>query len=311
MTIDQKRGLGIGAELLGLDELLTNTNECPLDSDDYLKTDTDGSVRYVPYYKLKPGQAQPRKSMNDEGLVELARSIRQHGIIQPIVVQASASVDGGYTIVAGERRWRAAKLANLQQVPVIIRNFTDQQAVAVALIENIQREDLNVVDQARGLQRLLAEFNLTHQEVASLIGKSRAAVSNTLRLLMLEEALLDHLIAARLDMGHARCLLSLPESKRCEVADRIINQQLSVRSAERLVKAILEEEQQDTPIQSEDKQRKEKWHTWTEVLHKKLAMPVRIRSGRGKRVNIELCCKNDGELEKLIAVLQDIGTNIK
>ncbi len=294
------RGLGMGAELLGLDELLTTPHVAH--TADPLATHVDGGIRYVAHHKIKPGSAQPRTSMQDEALVELARSIRQHGIIQPIVVQANPGLDT-YRIVAGERRWRAAKLANLQQVPVIIKDFSEQQAVAVALIENIQREDLNVVDQARGLQRLLADFSLTHKEVAALLGKSRAAISNMIRLLTLEDRILDHLAVGDIDMGHARCLLALPAHARQAVVKSIIAQQWSVRTTERHVQAWLKEKTSTTHTTNPKAERQHQWHQWATTLKDQLAMPVRIRQGRGKKVNLELCCDDDATLQRVMQLL--------
>lgn len=304
---DQKkdRGLGFGADLLGLDELLTTTVD---QAEDPLHADVDGGIRYVAYHKIKPGPAQPRQTMHDETLVELARSIRQHGMIQPIVVQADVGLET-YRIVAGERRWRAAKLANLQQVPVIVRDFTEKQAVAVALIENIQREDLNVVDQARGLQRLLADFSLTHKEVAHYVGKSRATISNILRLLTLEGEILDHLAAGDLDMGHARCLLALPTKSRLVVAKRVIAEQWSVRTTERFVQTQLNATPRPSRVTPSQTQRQQQWHDWSTSLATQIAMPVRIRQGRGKKVNLEVCCQDDATLEKLVALVAQFGVD--
>jgi ParB family chromosome partitioning protein len=302
--LKKDRGLGFGADLLGLDELLTTTVD---QYEDPLSAEVDGGIRYVAYHKIKPGPAQPRQTMNDEALVELARSIRQHGLIQPIVVQADVGLDT-YRIVAGERRWRAAKLANLQQVPVIVRDFTEKQAVAVALIENMQREDLNVVDQAKGLQRLLADFSLTHKEVAHYLGKSRATISNILRLLALEDAILDHLAVGDLDMGHARCLLALPVKNRTAVAKRVIAEQWSVRTTERFVQNQLQTPTKTT-MESGQAHRQQQWHTWAESLKAQIAMPVRIRQGRGKKVNLEVCCEDDVALERLIALVAQFESN--
>src|SRR6187397_3143932 len=156
--------------------------------------------------ELRPGRYQPRLQLREEGLAELAESIREQGVLQPLIVRALSS-SSGYEIVAGERRWRAARIAGLGVVPVIVRELTDQQALAVALIENLQREDLNPIDQAQSMARLVEEFGMTHDEIAKALGRSRAGVTNFLRLLELADGVKDAVVAGTLDMGHARALL--------------------------------------------------------------------------------------------------------
>lgn len=183
---------------------------------------------------LQPGKYQPRTFMDNAALESLAESIRAQGIMQPIVVR-KVNADK-YEIVAGERRWRAAQLAGLSQVPVIIRDIPDEAALAMALIENIQREDLNPIEEAHGLQKLIQEFAMTHDAVAKAVGRSRSAVSNTLRLLNLHDKVQQLLSSNQLDMGHARALLSLDSAQQISLANQIVMQQLSVRDAEALVK---------------------------------------------------------------------------
>ncbi len=183
---------------------------------------------------LQPGKYQPRTFMDNAALESLAESIRAQGIMQPIVVR-KVNADK-YEIVAGERRWRAAQLAGLSQVPVIIRDIPDEAALAMALIENIQREDLNPIEEAHGLQKLIQEFAMTHDAVAKAVGRSRSAVSNTLRLLNLHDKVQQLLSSNQLDMGHARALLSLDSGQQISLANQIVMQQLSVRDAEALVK---------------------------------------------------------------------------
>jgi len=187
--------------------------------------------------QLSPGRYQPRTKMDEGSLEELAASIRKQGLMQPILVRP---VDRDrYEIIAGERRWRAARLAGLDEVPVVVREVPDQVALAMALIENIQRENLNPLEEAQGVQRLINEFRLTHQEAADAIGRSRAATTNLLRLLNLEKSVQQHMMEGRLDMGHARALLSLEGRRQGELANRIADQGLSVRETERLVHGIL------------------------------------------------------------------------
>ncbi|QDP71703.1 ParB/RepB/Spo0J family partition protein [Legionella israelensis] len=187
---------------------------------------------------LQPGKYQPRAEIEETPLHELAASIKQQGVLQPLLVREISN--GCYEIIAGERRWRAAKLAGLTEVPVILRQVDDETAMAMALVENLQREDLNAIDQARAMHRLVSEFALSHQQIADLLSKSRAAVSNFLRLLSLStevKRLLEH---GDLDMGHARAMLTLDEEQQHQVAQIIIAKQLSVRETEHLVKRVKE-----------------------------------------------------------------------
>ncbi len=185
---------------------------------------------------LQPGQYQPRNIMDQDKLQELADSIKAQGIVQPIVVRKLTSKK--YEIIAGERRWRAAQLARLSDVPVLVKDVDDQQTMAMALIENIQREDLNPLEEALALQRLIDEFEITHAEAAEAVGRSRVAVSNLLRLLDLSAKVKSMLNDGLLEMGHARCLLSLDESQQMSAAHEIIAKKMSVRQAEALVKSI-------------------------------------------------------------------------
>jgi ParB family chromosome partitioning protein len=190
--------------------------------------------------QLKPGKYQPRSRMDEESLKELASSIRVQGIMQPIL--ARELVNGDYEIIAGERRWRAAQLAGLTQVPVLLRKVPDNAALAMALIENIQREDLNPLEEAIGIQRLIDEFQMTHQEAADAVGRSRSAASNLLRLLKLPQAVQELLMGGSIDMGHARALLSLEGAQQVLLANKIVLEGLSVREAEKLVQQKGEQE---------------------------------------------------------------------
>lgn len=197
--------------------------------------------RNLPIERLRPGKYQPRTHMDQASLAELAASIKAQGVMQPILVRAVDSTPGAerYEIVAGERRWRATQLAGLSEVPVLIRNIPDEQALAMALIENIQRENLNPLEEAQGLQRLIDEFGLTHQQAADAVGRSRPATTNLLRLLQLTAAVQELLISGQLDMGHARALLPIAGAQQIALAQRIIQKNLSVREAERLVQQII------------------------------------------------------------------------
>ena len=194
-------------------------------------------LREVALTALKPGRYQPRTRMDEASLAELADSIRARGVIQPIIARPVEA--GQYEILAGERRWRAARLAGLERIPAVIREVPDEAALGIGLIENIQREDLNPIEEANGLKRLIEEFKLTHDEVARAIGRSRVGVTNLLRLLELSAAVQAMVQDGKLDMGHARALLALSKAKQVELAERIAQDGLSVRETERLVQDAL------------------------------------------------------------------------
>jgi ParB family chromosome partitioning protein len=205
----------------------------------------------LPVTLMQPGAFQPRREIHQEPLEELAASIKANGVIEPIIVRSlPAGTTGGakYEIVAGERRWRAAKLAGLDDIPTIVRELSDQQAVAVGLIENIQREELTAAEEARALKRLSVDFSLTHQELADSVGRSRAAVTNLIRLLDLPEAVVELIDSKALGMGHARALLGLDENQERErVAKIVVARGLSVRETEKLVRKAMEREAESAP----------------------------------------------------------------
>ena len=199
------------------------------------------SLQMLPVDRLRPGKYQPRTRMDAASLAELALSIKEQGVMQPILVRP---VDGSrFEIVAGERRWRAAQQAGLREVPALVRTVPDQAALAVALIENIQREDLNPLEEAKGLERLIEEFGLTHEAAAKAVGRSRSAVSNLLRLTSLAPPVQEYLLAGKLEMGHARALLALPVAQQSGAASRVVEAQMSVRETERMVHALQNPEQ--------------------------------------------------------------------
>jgi ParB family chromosome partitioning protein len=223
MTV-KKRGLG-----RGLDSLLGAAHTPPS-----VEEVEQGMLRQLPIDLVKRGRYQPRSRIDEGGLQELAESIRAQGVLQPIVVRPLD--DSRYEIVAGERRWRASQLAELDTIPAVVREVTDQAAIAIALIENIQREDLNPLEEARALHRLLTEFQMTHQEVAQALGRSRTTVTNLLRLLELNEDVKRMVEQGELDMGHARALLAVPGGAQSQLAHRVAAQGLSVRETEQLVR---------------------------------------------------------------------------
>lgn len=228
-TGSKKRGLGRGLGDLGLTALLKETAEDA--------SPAEGALKSIALNRIHPGPFQPRKSMDPALLDELAQSIRAQGVIQPIVLRLRA--DQHYELIAGERRWRAAQRAGLKTIPAVVREVNDQAMMAMGVIENIQRADLNAIESAQALARLIHEFGLTHEAVAQAIGYSRVRVTNLLRLLKLNEAVQSLVINGDLDMGQARALLALPEDQQEAVANQIIDQGLSVRQTEQLVKRML------------------------------------------------------------------------
>ena len=285
MTLDKKKALGRGLSELGLSELLGN-----------LPSDKQEKLQYLPIQSIHPGKSQPRKDMDPEALHALAGSIRAQGIIQPIVVRKT-SAPHDYEIIAGERRWRAAQLAELKEIPAIIRDISDKNSAALALIENIQREDLGALEEALAFHRLIEEFEMTHQQVADFTGKSRPSVSNLLRLLNLDPAVKILLENGAIEMGHARALLGLPSAEQLKTAQMIINKSLSVRAAELIVQKI---ENPEIKIASKNQNINPQIADFQESLETKLAAPVTIKhtsKGKGKLI---ITYKSLAELEKII-----------
>lgn len=234
----KKRGLG-----RGLDALLGSHSAAKQLAEEIAAVETgaslDGQLKKIPVEFIQRGKYQPRRDMNQEALEELANSIRAQGVMQPIVVRPIAT--DKYEIIAGERRWRASQLAGLDTVPVVIREVPDEAAIAMALIENIQREDLNPMEEAIALSRLQQEFELTHQQIADAVGKSRATVTNLLRLMSLRDDVQRLLEHGDLEMGHARALLSLSPELQASTAHTVVSKGLSVRQTESLVRKLLED----------------------------------------------------------------------
>lgn len=285
----KKRGLG-----RGLDALLGDVSPAVMAEPQKKQQD----VQALPIEFLQRGKYQPRKDIDPEKLRELADSIIAQGIIQPIIVRPLQ--DDKYEIIAGERRWRAAQLAELQEVPVVVKDIDDQAVMAIALIENIQREDLNPLEESEALRRLLDEFGLTHQQIATAVGKSRATVSNLLRLLDLHGEVKNLLAKGLLEMGHARALLSLDEKEQVDLAYKAVKQGLSVRAVEKMVKDLqrpVEKKSTEKPQKDPDTLRLQ------EDLSVKLGAKVDInhqQSGKGKLViNYTSLEELDGIINKI------------
>jgi len=246
------------------------------------KNEKDEVMKELNVTQLKPGKYQPRSYMDEASLKDLAASIKAQGIMQPILVRQLSN--NGYEIIAGERRWRAAQLAGLTHVPVLVRSVQDNAALAMALIENIQRENLNPLEEAQGLQRLIDEFKMTHQVAADAIGRSRSAASNLLRLLNLPKAVQNMLMESKLDMGHARALLPLDGSKQILIANKIVMEQLSVREAEKLVQKQSHDLVDSKPVISKNTTKADRdTERLQEEMSELLGTRVEIRqSGKGK-----------------------------
>lgn len=289
----KKRGLG-----RGLDALLGGSAKpAPVEVDDTTVVDSEsatttviessvpqGDLRELPVDLLQPGKYQPRTDMHQESLQELANSIKAQGVLQPIVVRKIDNSER-YEIIAGERRWRAAQLAELHEVPAVVREVPDEAAIAMALIENIQREDLNPIEEANALQRLIDEFELTHQQAADAVGRSRAGVSNMLRLLSLNEEVRKLLENGDLEMGHARSLLSLEGDQQGKTAREVVSRGLSVRETEQLVSRLRQKDK--TSPAKESKAVDPNIERLQNDLAEKLGAKVAVQhaaSGKGKLV---------------------------
>ena len=252
----------------GLDALLSGSDD---------RAPADDSLQTLSVDRLRAGKYQPRTRMDAGSLAELAESIREQGIVQPILVRP---IDGGrYEIIAGERRWRAAQQAGLREVPALVRSIPDQSALALALIENIQREDLNPLEEAHGLARLVEEFGLTHDAAAKAIGRSRSAVTNLLRLTGLAKPEQDYMYSGALEMGHARALLALPLAEQGGAASRVVEGGLSVRETERLVQRLLDPSRRAPGARGNAERNVDTARLETE-LAERLGASVRIEPGR-------------------------------
>lgn len=296
MTPAKKRGLG-----RGLDALLGAANPDPARLDAATSNETpqpEGELKKLPIERLKPGKYQPRRDIHPEALEELAASIRQQGIMQPVVVRPLGA--GLYEIIAGERRWRAAQLAGLETIPALVRDAEDRDVVALALIENLQREDLNPVEEALALQRLQKEFELTQQQVADAVGKSRSSITNLLRLLQLHRDVRRMLEHGDLEMGHARALLGLEEGLQLDAARQVVARGLSVRQTEALVRQL-----QQTPEQKQDKKARDPDITRLEQqLQASLGAPVKIQHSSGGKGKLEIRYTSLAELDGILRHLR-------
>ena len=304
--MSKKRGLGRGLDALLGDALAHNksateadVSEVSIQPNEVEAAKQTGGIKHLPVEFIQPGQYQPRKDMHQEALEELAASIKAQGLMQPIVIRPLVGKDDRYEIIAGERRWRATQLAGLDTVPVIIRDVPDDAAIAMALIENIQRENLNSMEEAQALHRLQQEFELTQQEVGDAVGKSRATVANLLRLMQLNDDVKIMLERGDIEMGHAKALLGLQDQKQSEAARHVVAKEMTVRQTEAFVRNLQEEvKPKEKSRPNPDIQRLER------TLGERLGANVAIQhsaKGKGKLV---INYSNLDELDGILAHIQ-------
>lgn len=302
-----KKGLGKGLGAIFGEDVIKESQEESIKGKTTEKTEENGRELMVKLALIEPNHEQPRKDFNEEQLGELAESIKHYGILQPLLVQKKGSF---YELIAGERRWRAAKIAGLKEVPVVLREYSRQETMEIALIENVQREDLNPIEEALAYQQLVKEFNLTQEEIAVRVAKNRATITNSMRLLKLDEQIQKMLIQNLITSGHARALLSLEnKTLQLKAAKMILDGRLSVRETEKLVKRLVKE------ASSEKDEKKEKIRDEAmEIIYQNLE--ERMKSIMGTKVSIHNKDKNKGrieieyyskaELERLVEMIESI-----
>lgn len=292
------RGLGKGLDAL----IPSGINEKSEKTEKQKKTEEkSGGETIVNITKVEPNREQPRKNFDEDALEELAESIKQFGLLQPILVQDRKTY---YEIIAGERRWRAAKKAGLKEVPVIIKNLTEQEIVEISLIENIQRENLNPIEEAQAYKRLLTEFNLKQDEVAERVAKSRTAVTNSMRLLKLCDDVQQMVIEGMISTGHARALISIEDSElQYSIAQQIFDEKLSVRDVEKLVKNLNKPAKVSSKKEAIDKSLEAVYQDIEENLKQKLSTKVSITSKGNGAGKLEIEFYSHDDLEKLMDLL--------
>ncbi len=293
------KGLGKGLGK-GLDAMIPDKVSKPTPAKEITATPIEDQAVLVPINKVEPNKEQPRKHFNEDALLELSESIKQMGVIQPIVVQDRESF---YEIIAGERRWRAAKQAGLKKIPVIIKNYSEQEIVEISLIENIQREDLNPIEEAFAYKRLLEEFNLKQDEVAERVSKSRTAVTNSIRLLKLDDRVQQMVIDDLIQTGHARALLGIEDKeKQYSMAQKVFDEKLSVRETEKLVKKA-QKEKEEVEKTKMDKQLEIIYQDLEEKMKQILGTKVSINAKDENKGKIEIEYYNKEDLDRLINMI--------
>ena len=294
MAVHKKRGLGRGLDaLLGGVDMITQSSE----------QEHQEAMQVLPIEHIQRGQYQPRKVFSPEALQELAESITAQGVIQPVVVRSLSPLDGEtekYELIAGERRWRAAQLAGLHDIPAIVRQLDDNTAAAIALIENVQREDLNPLEEASALLRLQTDFDMTHQQIAEAIGRSRAAVSNLLRLHDLHSEVKQLLHDGQVEMGHARALLSLSQDRQPQIAAKVVSQGLSVRQTEALVRQTQSEDGQTAATAGKTRQYDADAAHLEQEISDRLGAPVTISCNSSGKGALEIRFTSIDELQGIL-----------
>ena len=297
MAAAKKGGLG-----KGLDSLISNKVGV-IEKVEARKPELDKEVIFVKITKVEPNREQPRKNFDEDSLLELSESIKQHGILQPLLVQDKKDY---FEIIAGERRWRAAKMAGMKEIPVIIKKLSDREAVEISLIENIQREDLNPIEEALAFKRLLTEFHLKQDEVAERVSKSRTSVTNSIRLLKLDERVQQMVDDDMISTGHARALLSIEEhEKQYSLAQQIFDAKLSVRETEKLVKKI-QNQKQEQPKQQEENNMSLFYEDMEQKLKSIIGTKVAIHYKGKDKGKIEIEYYSNDELERIMDLFQSI-----
>lgn len=296
-----KKGLGKGLDSLITDKVSTKP---AVKSVEKPKNEQEGAIM-LSISKVEPNRDQPRKKFDEDALLELAESIRQYGILQPLIVQKK---DDYYSIVAGERRWRAAKLAGTKEIPAIIKKLSDQEIMEISLIENIQREDLNPIEEAQAFKRLLTEFHLKQDEVAERVSKSRTAVTNAMRLLKLNEKVQQMVIDEMLTTGHARALLGIEDQEQqYAVAQKIFDEKLSVRDTEKLVKSLQgEKKKKKETTEKTDPKLEAVYHDLEEQMKGILGTKVYIHHKDAKKGKLEIEYYSQEELDRIIDMIRTI-----
>lgn len=299
-----KKGLGKGLDSLIADKVSTK-QVTKTESQVKLKSEHAADAVMMDITKVEPNREQPRQKFDEDALLELAESIKQFGVLQPLLVQEK---DDYYEIIAGERRWRAAKLAGVKKIPVIIKKLTAQEIMEISLIENIQREDLNPIEEAMAYKRLLTEFNLKQDEVAERVSKSRTAVTNAMRLLKLNDKVQQMVIDEMLTTGHARALLGIDDQeKQYVLAQKIFDEKLSVRDTEKLVKSIQNEKKNRTNVRKEiDPKLEAIYHDLEEQMKGILGTKVSINHKDEEKGKVEIDYYSQDELDRIIDLLRTV-----
>lgn len=295
----RKSGLG-----KGLDSLITNKVGTRSASEEKEQEEKEKADFMVKITKVEPNREQPRKKFDEDALLELAESLKQYGILQPLLVQKR---DDYYEIIAGERRWRAAKLAGLKEVPVIVKDLSDQEIMEISLIENIQREDLNPIEEAHAYKRLLTEFNLKQDEVAERVSKSRSAITNSMRLLKLCDKVQQMIIDEKLTMGHVRPLIGIEDpEEQYAIAQKIFDERLTVRETEKLLKKIQKEKENPKKKEDSSVSMDFLYENLEEQMKQILGTKVNIHPKKNNKGKIEIEYYSQDELNRLLELIQTI-----